>query len=79
MQATLRRLAASPLTGFIIVTLLYISSLRGLYRVEKLLFADNPEPIRVLEYGVTLLYTAALLFTTYLWRKTKQQKHTTTK
>jgi len=60
---------AKLLAGFLLVTLLYLSSLRGLLMIEHKLFADDPGPIRLLELGVTLAYLAAAGFTVYIARK----------
>ncbi len=57
------------LLGFLIVTALYLSSMRGLLRIEHRLFADDPGPIRLLELGVTLAYLVAVGFTAYIARK----------
>lgn len=64
----LRRLAENPLTGFLAVTLLYASSLRGLIAIQEHQLRDNPGPIHVLEIGVTALYLAAALFLLYIMR-----------
>ncbi len=60
---------AKLLLGFLIVTALYLSSMRGLLRIEHKLFADDPGPIKLLELGVTLAYLAAVGFTAYIARK----------
>lgn len=55
--------------AFTLVTLVYITSLRGLLAVEKTIPRGGDHPLLPLEIGATILYIAALGFTIYLYRK----------
>jgi len=60
--------------AFAIVTLVYITSLRGLLAVEKTIPHGGDHPLLPLEIGATILYVAALGFTIYLYKSARYRE-----
>ncbi|BES80952.1 hypothetical protein [Pyrodictium abyssi] len=77
LRSYLRDIASGrrgAVAAFMLVTLVYIASLRGLLAVEKTIPHRGDHPLLPLEIGATILYTTALAFTIYVAGKRRIAK-----